>query len=267
MVPMATAIWDPSEGDSVVIEVDSAGAALLADSAGARRGFRLDALTEGARLDLSTLVYSVSARSSIDPDTLVDLSVNPIIRTFIYAPEPAAPEGEIRVGGAPAWRSVFTVDLPTVLDGPASLCAQVPCPVVLTPESLISASMILTTRAPDPAFQPTDSVSLDVRPVLEPSRLPKSPLGSSLVGLLGVRVGPESFEGEAGVEIEVPLGLYIESLLRIEAEEDPEVKPTLAILSSFEPLSLYFATFEGPESPAGPQLRLILTFADEVGIR
>jgi len=167
----------------------------------------------------------------------------------------------------PAWRTVFTMNMPKSLDGPPELCQLVQCPLTLTPESLISASLVLTTQAPPPAFRPTDSLRLDVRPVLEPSRLPKSPLGASLVGIFGVQLIPESFGEEAGAEVEIPLGLYVERLIAGNNDSDVEVPPTLALLSSFEPLSLYFAVFEGPDSPARPELRLLLTLADEVRIR
>ena len=267
VIPMGTAVWDPAEGDSVVFEIDSAAVALWADTANAEMGMRLDAVTEGVRLDLSRLSYLLSTRPSSHQDTLVDLTVAAKTRTFIYQPVPGAPAGEIRVGGVPAWRAVFDLNMPETLDGPPELCQQVQCPVVLTAESLISASLVLTTQAPPPAFQPTESLYLDVRPVLEPSRLPKSPLGSSLVGSLGVELPPEYFGEAAGTEVEIPLGAYIESLVAENSNPDLEVPHTLALLSSFEPLSLYFAAFEGPDSPAGPELRLILTFAEDVRIR
>ena len=267
VTPLSTAVWDPATGDSAVFEIDSAGVALFADTADLEKGVRLDAVTEGVRLDLTGLTYILSTRPSIHTDTIVELGVGSGSRTFVYQPVPEAPEGEIRVGGAPAWRAVFTMNMPTSLDGPPELCQLVQCPLALTPESLISASLVLTTQAPPPAFQPTDSLRLDVRPVLEPSRLPKSPLGSSLAGTFGVQLIPEHFGAEAGAEVEIPLGGYIVNLVAQNTGLDVEVPLTLALLSLFEPLSLYFAAFEGPDSPAGPELRLILTLADVVRVR
>jgi hypothetical protein len=232
-------------------------------------GLRLDAVTEGARLDLRLLSYYLITRPSVNPDTLVELNVPSQARSFIYLPVPEPPEEQIQVGGVPAWRSVFTMDLPDSLDGPPELCQQVQCPLALTPESLISASLVLTTKAPDVAFQPVDTLYMDMRPVLEPSRLPKSPLGSSLVGVLGVPLDPEDFGENDGVEVEIPLGQYIENLIREKTDPDLELEipRTVALLSYFEPLSLYYAQFEGPDSPLGPKLRMVLTFANEVGIR
>jgi len=167
----------------------------------------------------------------------------------------------------PAWRTLFTMDLPDVLTGPPELCEQVQCPLTLTPESVVSASLVLTTRAPPPGFQPRDSLYMDVRTVLEPSRLPKSPLGSSLVGVLGVLLTPAFFGEDVGAEVEVPLGSYVQGLIAEKTDPGLDFPHTLALLSSFEPLSLYFAAFEGPGSPLGPELRLILTLAEDVRIR
>ena len=265
--PVATAVWDPSVSDSVVFEIDSASLGFWADSAQAKKGVRVDVVTEGTRLDMVNLVYLLSTRPSSHPDTIVELGVGSETRTFIYRPAVEAPGEEIRVGGVPAWRTLFTMDLPDVLNGPAELCEQVQCPLTLTPESVVSASLVLTTRAPPPGFQPRDSLYLDVRPVLEPSRLPKSPLGSSLVGALGVVLTPADFGEEVGAEIEVPLGGYVQGLIAQKTNPELEFPHTLALLSSFEPLSLYFAAFEGPDSPMGPELRLILTFTEDVRIR
>jgi len=267
VMPLSTAEWDPAAGDSVVFEIDSVGVALWADTATAKRGARLDAVTEGVRLDLRSVSLSLITRPSINPDTLVNLTVSARSRTFVYDPPPDVSEESIIVGGVPARRTVFSMSLPRELDGPPELCAKVGCPLALKPKSLISASLILRTHAPPAAFQPTDSLRLDVRPVLEPSRLPKSPLGFSLVGPLGVVVPPGHFAGEAGLDVVLPLGAYVEQLLADTSEAPTDVPRTLALLSSFEPLSLYFASFYGPGSPYAPELRLILTVGGEVGIR
>ena len=180
VIPLSTSTWDPAEADSVVFELDSAAVALLADTAVAAQGFRLDALTEGVRLQTHTVRLFLSTRPSSNPDTLVDLLVQTRFRTFVYEPVLAPPESEMWVGGVPAWRTVFDVDFPKVLDGPPELCAQVECPLVLSPEMVNSASLFLKTAASPAAFRPSDSLRVDVRAVLDPGRLPKSPLGSPL---------------------------------------------------------------------------------------
>lgn len=267
VVSMATAEWDPAESDSVIFELDSASVALWSDTAGAGRGMRLDALTQGVRLDLNTVSLSLTTLPSSHPDTLVDLSVGTLYRTFVYQPELEAPENGLRVGGVPAWRTVIAMNLPSQLNGPPELCAKVTCPLTLTPQSLISATLVLHTRAPPAAFQPTDSVYVDVRPVLDPSRLPKSPLGGSLVGVYGVHLGPEDFGENDGVEVGIPLGQYVAAVLQAKSDPELQVPGSLALLSAFEPLSLYFISFDGPDTATGPELRLILTVGEEVQIR
>ena len=267
VVPLSTALWDPAESDSVVFQIDSAGVAIWADTVAGKKGARLEAVTEGVRLDVRSVSLSLTTRPSINPDTLVNLGVTARSRTFVYHPPPEVAEGSIIIGGVPAWRTVFSMNLPRVLNGPPELCARVGCPHTLAAKSLVSASLVLRSEAPPPAFQPTDSLVLDVRPVLEPSRLPKSPLGFSLAGFLGVKVPPEYFGEDAGSEVIVPLGAYVEQLIAGDTVPAAEVPRTLALLSSLEPLSLYFASFHGPGSPYAPELRLILTLGDEVRIR
>ena len=267
VVPLSTAQWDPTESDSVVFQIDSAGVAVWSDTTAARKGARLEAVTEGVRLDVRSMSLSLITRPSINPDTLVDLGVTVQTRTFVYHPAPQVSEGSIIVGGVPAWRTVFSMNLPKVLNGPPEFCAKVGCPHTLTAKSLVSASLVLWSEAPPPAFQPTDSLVLDVRPVLEPSRLPKSPLGFSLAGVFGVRVPPGYFGDDAGSEVILPLGAYVEQLIAGDTASATEVPQTLALLSSFEPLSLYFASFHGPGSPHPPDLRLILTLGEEVRLR
>jgi hypothetical protein len=65
----------------------------------------------------------------------------------------------------------------------------------------------------------------------------------------------------------LPLGAYVEQLIAGDTASATEVPRTLALLSSFEPLSLYFASFHGPGSPYPPELRLILTLGEEVRLR
>jgi hypothetical protein len=266
VTPIATGFWDPAFADSIVLELDSAGVGLWSDTLGARKGARFDVVSEGARLELTDLTLYLNTRPSVNPDTLVELEISTRSRTFIYSPQPEVPETEIRIGGVPAWRAVFTMDLPEALNGPESLCQQVQCPLTLDPASLVSASLVLTTKEPKAGFQPSDTLLMDVRPVLEPSRLPKSPLGTTLLVTGGTALPHELFGPDAGSEVEVQLGPYIQGLLA--GDTGPvETPTTVALLAAFEPLSLSFVEFEGPDSPFAPELRLILVLAEDVMIR
>lgn len=257
-VPMSTTIWDPVGGDSVSFQLDSADVALWTDITDQSRGGRIETTTDGVRLQLTRARLRITLRPSIDPDTLVEDTTAALIeKTFIYDPPPAAPLG-IRVGGTPAWRTVMDVALPQ-LTGPPELCAAVGCPYTPGAGDISYAALALTSQATELAFQPTDTVSLDVRPVLSPPTLPKSPLGVSQTGGLGAPVEPEAFGPLAGSSVEVPITAFMRTLLGGPDADGRTPPSTLAVMSTAEPASLSFASFFGPADPEAPVLRLILT--------
>lgn len=267
VVSLGEATWNPIDGDTVVFEVDSATVAQLGDSLDPSRGVRLLLLTDGERLDVRNVAMRLDTRPSSHQDTIVVLNAGAEGVTFVYDPVPEPPPDGIRVGGTPAWRTVIALDVPRVLDGPPSLCAQVGCPFVIEPSQVNHASLVLTTAPVEPtAFQPTDTIRLDVRPVLAPDLLPKSPLGSSFLNVLGQPVGepvpPGAFQ-EGGART---LSVTLTALVRALVEVDPERPPPdhISLLSVEEPLSLAFGSFVGPGVPGAPVLRLILTAADTV---
>lgn len=268
---IGSAAWDTND-DTLRIPLDSALVAAWAerrDSAGDRRSVRLTTGEAGSRLKLRSVRLRLDARPSSAPDTVIQVPAPVRGTTFIYDPTPAPPPGtSLRVGGAPAWRSVLDLDLPRRLNGPPELCAAVECPVDIDEGHVSYAGLVLSPRRPAPAFAPSDTLTMDVRMVLAPSFLPKSPLGPSNariggVGLAGTLLVPDLFADPTTDEtVEVPVTRLIRDLLRGETESgDPVPSSTVALLSTFEPLSLEFASFEGPGSPAAPRLRLILSFS------
>ncbi len=264
VMPLSATEWDPAAGDSVLFELDSAQVAMWNDSTQEGPAIRLDLVTEGFRLEVVGLSLRLDARPSINPDTIVQLSAGRRFVTFIYSPFPEPPPDGIRFGGAPAWRTIMDVNVPTELNGPAELCAAVECPVALTADQLNYAALVLRSRTTEEAFQPTDTVGLDIRPVLDREALPKSPLGASLIGLLGRRVAPDAFGAAEGQEIEVPITSFARARLRAESGEGPLPTNTLALLSVFEPVSIAFASFYGPGGPNEPVLKLVITAGKKV---
>lgn len=263
---VGTAVWDPAEGDSLVFPLDSATVALFGDTTGVRRTARLDMVTPGAFAEMLDTDLRINTRPSINQDTTVVLTAFPQEATFIYAPFPEPATGGIRVGGAPAWRTVLRMDIPRVLNGPQALCDQVGCPFTVAPGRLNHASLILTSRASMPAaFQPTDSILLDVRPVLVPERLPKAPLGPSFLGVLGRSVPPAVFADQAGTEIAITVTEFVRALVNPDGGDD--LPSELALLSLLEPFSIGFGSFDGPGDPGEPRLRLIITAGDTVEVR
>lgn len=264
---VGTGIWDPEAGDSLVIEVDSATVARWEDPTDDPRSVRLDLETEGLRLEAVDLDLRLDSRPSSNPDTVIVLNAAARALTFIYDPFPEPPPDGIRIGGAPAWRTVLEMGIPATLDGPEELCERVGCPFPLAADRINAASLVLRSRASQPAFQPSDTIRLDVRPVLAPARLPKSPLGPSFVGRPGRAVDPSAFGEEPGQEISIPVTAFVQDLVRGQTPQGLDPPESLALLSFFEPLSISFASFVGPGEEGEPFLRLIVTTPDTVEIR
>jgi hypothetical protein len=254
--------WDPTLGDSVVIELDSAAVAMLGDTLQSSPGVRYELQTSGVRINLLSSDLRLYARPNVNPDTLVTLNAGPTAQTFIYDPFPEPADDGIRVGGAPSWRTVLTFDVPAALEGTPAICQRVRCPIEITPQRLNNATLTLTTAASEAAFQPSDSVFLDARAVLAPELLPKSPLGTSLVGVPGVGIAPVDFGEGAGRTISIPVTTFIRALFGDSGEKVED----LVLLTPLEPLSIGFGSFVGPGQADEPRLRLILTVADTVEI-
>ncbi len=258
---IGSAVWDPTSGDTVALLVDSAHVASWADTTRTAPGIRLSTDAAGARLQLRSALLWIETLPSIDPDTLIEVRPPTETTTFVYAPTPPAPDGWLRVGGAPAWRTVLDLNLPRTLSDHAELCRALPCPVALAEERVSYAALRLAARAPRPAFAPSDTLSMDLRMVTLPDILPKSPLGPSTIGFAGISLPPEWFAAPGGRVVEVPVTGLVRDLLRGETADGEAVTQTVALLSTIEPLSIEYATFEGTASERAPELRLILNFA------
>lgn len=253
-------LWDPAQGDTLFLPVDSARLRAWSDTASEVHGIRLETTTPGVRLDLRSVSLSLLAQPSINPDTTVDLRVSWTAGTFIYDPPapPPAP-GEARVGGVPAWRSVLDLRLPSELAGPPALCAAVSCPARFDDSHVSYAALQLVSRAAAPAFAPSDTLGVEVRSVLAPDYLPKSPLGPALTGLAGARFPAEWFAAPAGEVAEVPITGLVRDLRRPGA--DSSVPRAVALLAPFEPLSLEYLSFEASDPDLAPRLRMVLAFS------
>jgi hypothetical protein len=265
-------VWDPAEGDSLVFEVDSATVSAWADTTDASRGLVISTAEAGVRLELSFVSLNVDIRPSVNPDTLLERTIIVGARSFISDPPPPEPLGEIRIGGAPSWRSTFRVTLPDTLHGPEDLCETVGCPFELRAESVNFAALVLQSATSPPGFQPDDTLAFDARAALSEDNLPKSPLGTSLLGssfggLTGAAVPPEFFGDEPEGEVTVGITGYIQDLVRGETTRGDPAPTSISLLSVFEPLSLELMTFAGPGTEKEPYLRVILTTRVGVPLR
>jgi len=263
---LTTAVWDPSTGDSAVFVLDSAQALTWEDTASVGTasvvGARLSALTPGARLKLTDVALRLDTRSSLRPDTALVLSVDRSDLTFVYDPQPAPPTSGIRVGGVPSWRSVMDVNVPRTLDGPPQLCAVVQCPMTLTKDEITYAALVLHTMAGDTAYAPSDTVYLDARPVFDRTLLPKAPLGGSMITSgLGRRLPPSLFGADQGAAVEIPVTSWMQAVIADTTNTGPR---TVALVSTYEPLRISYASFYGPSSTLAPTLRLVVTVGPPV---
>jgi hypothetical protein len=263
-----TTEWDAAVGDSAVFELDSAQVAAWSDALAdttRRQGLRLAALTEGVRLEVTNVLMQVDTKPSLNPDTTVVLVVNRQQMTFVYTPSAPPPDDEIRVGGTPSWRAVLDLDIPQTLSEPAELCARVTCPIALTAGRLNYAAIVLRTRRTAPSFAPSDTVNIDARPVFDRSTLPKTPLGNSLFTTsVGKRLGPEIFTDQTETEVEIPITAFMRTLLTPDSTAALPPPHTLALLSTFEPVSIAFASFYGPATLQAPVLKLVITAGPSV---
>ena len=259
--------------DSLSIAMDSTQIAVWSDPTDASRGVLLTLddsgrriVLEGARLRLTVQPSLAFIDGSEHPDSLIEETAFGGESTFIYDPLPGLATQELRVGGAPSWRTVLSLDVPRVLTGPAEVCAILACPFDLagSDAQLGLAELVLTTRETLPAYQLFDTLDVDLRTVVNPELLPKSPLGGQLAGAFGVSVRPEMFSDLAGTEVAFPVTALINDLMFGDSARVASTPDNIVFLSVIEPPSLGFAAFFGPGNANAPALRLLLTVAGKL---
>jgi hypothetical protein len=265
-LPIRSFTWNRSAGrDSAQFFLDSAQIRRWRTGPDSVRSGRLDLDSDGHRLKVSFAALRLVATSAFDPDTIIELTVPTTRATFIYDPVAAPPADGFRIGGAPAWRTVLDIALPSVLNGPQELCDAAGCPFALAPTNVTYAAIGLRTRRPPDAFAPTDTITVDARAVLSPTALPKSPLGVSVVGVNGSTFAPALFGPQEGSLVDVPITAFVQSVLRGPDEAGRPPSTTLAILSLPEPGTFSFAEFFGPGSGVNePVLKLVITASPPV---
>jgi hypothetical protein len=266
---VAAGQWDPFiladtiQIDTISLAIDSLTAVELGQEDRRDRGLLISGTTVGSRIEMLRADLVMTARPSIRSDTVIEVSAFTTESTFLYTPE-ATPTGElVLVGGVPASRAIFRMSVPETVDPPGSVCARIECPLRLDPAQLVFAGVSFHTRAPgSPAHLPIDTTFVQLRRVLEPDRLPRSPLGSP-VHLFEPPLPPEYFRTETETRFELGITSFVRTLLAdsLSAEER---SPVLALVGSPEPASFDLASFYGPGGNLEPTLRLIMTLSGEI---
>ncbi|CAN5669552.1 hypothetical protein BH23GEM11_BH23GEM11_11160 [soil metagenome] len=265
---LGSVLWAPGAGDSLVFALDSAMANRLGDREALNRAILVRTTTDGAFLRLFDARLRLQVRPASRPDTVLVLQpTGEVNTTFIHPGDPIVQPGLMAAGGAPAFRTSFRLGLPDQVTATGTVCGGAPsCLIDLTADRLIFAGLVLTTAPPSSSlYQPADTISVELRPVLAPDLLPRSPLGVP-VQMQPRRVPPSAFEGAAGTRIEVPLTRFVRDFIRGPGPGQDPIPSTLSLLSGPEPFGLGVATFEGPGSAGAPRLRLILTRSDGVSL-
>ena len=263
--PLEQFSWDPAEGNALVIELDSMTAAEWADLDNLQRGLILTSSTPGSRLRISSASLQLDLLSSINPDTTVQVTSPLTISTMLLDQTADFEDGRMLVGGAPSFRSTFRIELPDSVSATGPICAGAPsCQVALTADRVVFAGIGFQSIPQEPpSLAPADSLVLDLRPVLSPERLPRSPLGVPILPQ-GRTVGPGQFEEGGETRIEIPVTRFIRDLARA-APGDAEQPPSMvSLISAAEPSGIGIASFGAVGTPQAPVLRIILTATEGV---
>ena len=254
----------PDASDSLSIPIDSAMVAFLKTEPGARPpALLVAAVGSGVSLQLVKMALVLTSSTFLNPEPWEE-TVPAVTRSFMFDPAPPPPSGWLRVGGTPSWRSVLTMSLPREVTGTPETCGSVGCEVDLTEVHLNLAELVLTTRQTELAFQPQDTTGVDIRPVLSPELLPKSPLGEAVAFPKGVP--REVFAGQAGTQVFLPLTPLLVQVLGIAAVTGTVPVTSIALFTNIEPHLIGFASFEGAGGAGAPALRLLYTVANPVGL-
>ena len=251
---ISTATW--AAGDSVLIPVDSATIAGWADTTSAVRGAILGTSTPGTRLRTVLPTLRLLARSTLNPDTVVEMTLAPG-RTFIYEPEQPDSVGEPRVGGTPVWRTV--IRLRERLDTLTVPCPGVPgCRLELGDVSINYGALRLQPQPAPAGFAPELPVSVALHALLPSPLLPLT--RSPVTGAFGVTTGtipPSSFMAPGAPVVELAVTEFVRLLF---SPPSDEFRPThIALLPGGTDRTFGFATFEEM-----PRLRIIVTISREL---
>lgn len=254
---LATATWEA--GDTLRIPLDSAAASVWTDSASAFHGGLVRSATDGTRLRIQALTFEFDVRPE-SADTIVPAG-SMSQRAVVVTPEASAPDGtELRIGGAPTWRSVLLfrlledVQIPC---GPDTTGCTIPIrDVDVNLAALLLQPLTVTSRRIERPMR------IEGRAVLRAPGVPvsRSPL-SNAFGRMESALEPADFETTTGgnQRAVVPITDYVRRNLNPVGDEAPIV--WIALVAEAEPAIPVFgyASFGSLQSSDPPRLRLVVT--------
>jgi len=254
-----TSTWSSSQKDTLRFAVDSATLAAWADTANKGRGSLLRLLDPGERVRITEVSLRADARSTIDPDTVVTVTIRPPATTFVWDPPIPATSDALRLGGITAWRSFLT--LKPRLDTLNLPCPDVPnCTVQLREVTINHAALLLEPEVPQPGFAPEDSIQPIARILLESDDVPliRSLLGG-VAGGTSAPLPPARFVGTQPIEL--PLTDYL-TQIAADTVSATMVPPAIALLPGVQSATFGYAAFR-----SAPRLRLVVSVASELQLR
>lgn len=243
-------------GDTVLVPVDSATIAAWADDESAVSGAILGSGTPGTRLRTTLPTLRLRARSNLNPDTVVELTVG-ANRTFIFEPQQPDSVSEPRVGGTPSWRTVLR--LRERLDTLAFACPGIPgCTLELGNVSINYGALLLQPVPAPPGFAPELPLLVALHAVLPSPLLPltRSPVTGAF-GAVRSTIPPSSFMAPGAPVVELPVTDLVRRLFSAPSEQ---FAPShIALLAAGQERTFGFGTFAEM-----PSLRIIVTISREL---
>jgi hypothetical protein len=245
-------------GDTVTVAVDSATIAEWTNLSDETRGAVLASGTPGTRLRTSLPVLRLRGHSSLNPDTVVELSIAPG-RTFIFTPQQPDSVGAPRVGGTPDWRTMLRVR--DRLDTVRVACPGVPgCEVRLGSASLNYAALVLQPVPAPAGFAPELPIFVALNALLPSPLIPlqRSPV-TAAYGILQEGVPVTSFRTAGAPAVELPATDFFRLIFSAPVAGDPFRPTHIALLPTGPARTFGFGTFEEL-----PSLRIIFSVAREL---
>lgn len=244
-------------GDSLVIHLDSAAAAVWSDTTTRTMGGMVRATTPGARVFVQSLSLTFDVLPAAADTVLTGGGIGP---TAIVASPSTPPPGdeELRVGGLPIWRTLLHFKALNDFPVPCS-ASSTTCTLPLS-DVQVNAAVLQLEPVPVGAHLLEDTIRVLGNAVLEAPGVPvtRSPL-APIMSLMQDSVTPALFNGSipSPPPVGVPITAFVQSLASATAEAPAPVWLALTQLS--EGSTFGFAAFASEKIGNGPRLRLVVT--------